>query len=173
MHDWDYDKKLEEERRLFYVAITRAKKGVYIFTKDYKQSEYVDELIDENDLELIYSDDYNKFSEFDSVKDEKIVSSYIKSDLIDTADLDISKGIEIKANQKDHGNKLMKSKDYDEAEDFYKKLITNMYYLKDYYPFRQLVKVYIKKKEYGNVINTIEEFFKSERYCSGSQLLWF
>jgi len=87
--------------------------------------------------------------------------------------VDVSKGIEIKANQKDHGNKIMKSKDYDEAEDFYKKLITNMYYLNDYYPFRQLVKVYIKKKEYGNVINTIEEFFKSERYCSGSQLLWF
>ena len=56
---------------------------------------------------------------------------------------------------------------------YYKKLITNMYYLNDYYPFRHLVKVYIKKKEYGNVINTIEEFFKSERYCSGSQLLWF
>lgn len=173
MHDWDYDKKLEEERRLFYVAITRAKKGVYIFTRDYKQSEYIDELINENDLELIYSDDFNQFSEFDSVKDEKIVSSHINSDLIDSTDLDISKGIEIKANQKDYGNKLMKSKDYDEAEDFYKKLITNMYYLNDYYPFRQLVKVYIKKKEYGNVINTIEEFFKSERYCSGSQLLWF
>lgn len=173
MHDWDYDKKLDEERRLFYVAITRAKKGVYIFTKDYKQSEYVDELIDENDLELIYSDDFNQFSEFDSVKDEKIVSSHINSDLIDSTDLDISKGIEIKANQKDHGNNLMKSKDYDEAEDFYKKLITNMYYLNDYYPFRQLVKVYLKKKEYGNVINAIEEFFRSERYCSGSQLLWF
>ena len=173
MHDWDYDKKLDEERRLFYVAITRAKKGVYIFTKDYKQSEYVDELIDENDLELIYGDDFNQFSEFDSMKDEKIVSSHINSDLIDSTNLDISKGIEIKANQKDHGNKLMKSKDYDEAEDFYKKLITNMYYLNDYYPFRKLVQVYLKKKDYGNVINTIEEFFKSERYCSGSQLIWF
>ena len=60
------------------------------------------------------------------MKDEKIVSSHINSDLIDSTDLDISKGIEIKANQKDHGNKLIKSKDYDEAEDFYKKLITNM-----------------------------------------------
>lgn len=172
MHDWDYDKKLDEERRLFYVAITRAKKGVYIFTRDYKQSEYIDELINENDLELIYGND-NQLSEFDSVKEEKIVNSNITSELIDSTDLDISKGIEIKANQKDHGNKLMKSKDYNEAEDFYKKLITNMYYLNDYYPFRQLVKVYLKKKDYGNVINTIEEFFKSERYCSGSQLLWF
>ena len=190
MHDWDYDKKLEEERRLFYVAITRAKKGVYIFTKDYKQSEYLDELIDENDLELIYGDDFNQYEEFNRVKEESavssdvksnltdssnlgIVDSDIKSELIDKNDFDYSKGIEIKANQKDHGNKLMKSKEYDEAEDFYKKLITNMYYLNDYYPFRKLVEVYIKKKEHGNVINTIKEFFKSERYCSGSQLLWF
>ncbi len=190
MHDWDYDKKLEEERRLFYVAITRAKKGVYIFTKDYKQSEYLDELIDENDLELIYGDDFNQYDEFNRVKEESavssdvksnltdssnlgIVDSDIKSELIDKNDFDYSKGIEIKANQKDHGNKLMKSKDYDEAEDFYKKLITNMYYLNDYYPFRKLTTVYEKKKEYGNVINTIEEFFKSERYCNESQLLWF
>lgn len=189
MHDWDYDKKLEEERRLFYVAITRAKKGVYIFTKDYKQSEYLDELIDENDLELIYGDDFNQYDEFNDIKEEKIssdiksnladssnlsiVASDIKSELIDENDFDYSKGIEIKANQKDHGNKLMKSKDYDEAEDFYKKLITNMYYLNDYYPFRKLVTVYEKKKDYGNVINTIDEFFKSERYCNESQLLWF
>ena len=173
MHDWDYDKKLEEERRLFYVAITRAKKGVYIFTRDYKQSEYIDELIEDNELELIYGKDFNKFDEFDSMKEENIFPSNIKSEIFDSTDVDVSKGIEIKANQKDHGNSLMKSKEYDEAEDFYKKLITNMYYLNDYYPFRQLVKVYIKKKEYGNVINAIEEFFKSERYCSGSQLLWF
>ena len=189
MHDWDYDKKLEEERRLFYVAITRAKKGVYIFTKDYKQSEYLDELIDENDLELIYGNNLNQFDEFNSQKEELVVSldiksnlddssnlnidSDIKSELIDADDFDYSKGIEIKAKQKDYGNKLIKSKDYDGAEDFYKKLITNMYYLNDYYPFRKLTTVYEKKKEYGNVINTIEEFFKSERYCNESQLLWF
>ena len=173
MHDWDYDKKLDEERRLFYVAITRAKKGVYIFTKDYKQSEYLDELIDENDLELIYGNDFNQFDEFKGVKEEKIMSSNINYDLVDSTDFDYSKGIEIKANQKKHGNKLMKTENYDEAEDFYKKLITNMYYLNDYYPFRKLVEVYIEKKEHGNVINTIEEFFKSERYCSGSQLIWF
>ena len=160
MHDWDYDKKLDEERRLFYVAITRAKKGVYIFTKDYKQSEYLDELIDENDLELIHGDDFNHIEEFGKMKE-------------DISSLDYSKGIEIKANHKDHGNKLIKSKDYGGAEDFYKKLITNMYYLNDYYPYRKLVTVYEKKKEYRNVINAIEEFFKSERYCSESQLLWF
>lgn len=125
IQDWDYDKKLEEERRLFYVAITRAKKGVYIFTEDYNQSEYIDELIDENNLELIYSDDFNRFKEFDSVEEEDV-----KANLIDLSDFDNSEGIEIKANQKDFGNKLLKSRKYDEAEDFYKKLITNMYFFK-------------------------------------------
>jgi len=113
IQDWDYDKKLEEERRLFYVAITRAKKGVYIFTEDYNQSEYIDELIDENNLELIYSDDFNRFKEFDTVEEEDV-----KANLIDLNDFDNSKGIEIKANQKDFGNKLLKSRKYDEAEDF-------------------------------------------------------
>ena len=48
-----------------------------------------------------------------------------------------------------------------------------MYYINDYYPYRKLVDVYRKKKESQNVIKTIEEFFKSERYCNESQLLWF
>lgn len=86
---------------------------------------------------------------------------------------DKKRAIKIKADLKDTGNKLIKSKKYGEAEDFYKSLISNMYFVNDYYPFRKLVQVYIKKKEYGNVINTIEEFFRSERYCSPSQLLWF
>lgn len=168
IQDWDYDKKLEEERRLFYVAITRAKKGVYIFTEDYNQSEYIDELIDENNLELIYSDDFNRFKEFDSVEEEDV-----KANLIDLSDFDNSEGIEIKANQKDFGNKLLKSRKYDEAEDFYKKLITNMYFLNDYYPYRKLVEVYYKKRDNLNVINTVEEFFKSGRFCNESQVLWF
>lgn len=35
----------EEERRLFYVALTRAKKKVYIFTKRNKESIYIKELL--------------------------------------------------------------------------------------------------------------------------------
>ena len=170
MHDWGYDKKLEEERRLFYVAITRAKKGVYIFTKDYKQSEYVDELIEDNELELIYDADPNNFDEF---KEVNIDTSNKKSLPFDSTNFNDLTDIETKANLKDIGNKLIKSKDYDGAEDFYKKLITNKYYINDYYPYRKLVAVYKKKKESNNVIKTIEEFFKSERYCNDSQLVWF
>jgi len=170
MHDWGYDKKLEEERRLFYVAITRAKKGVYIFTKDYKQSEYVDELIEDNELELIYDADPNNFDEF---KEVNIDTSNKKSLPFDSTNFNDLTDIETKANLKDIGNKLIKSKDYDGAEDFYKKLITNKYYINDYYPYRKLVAVYKKKKESNNVIKTIEEFFKSERYCNDSQLAWF
>ena len=48
-----------------------------------------------------------------------------------------------------------------------------MYYLNDYYPYRKLVEAYRKKKDSKNVIKTIEEFFKSERYCDNSQILWF
>ncbi|MBE6510953.1 MAG: helicase [Methanobrevibacter millerae] len=173
MHDWDYGKKLEEERRLFYVAITRAKKGVYIFTKDYKQSEYVDELIEDNDLDLIYDVNLNEYKEFGEVKTKNIIRSNKTSQIVDSFDFVNSSDIEIKANLKDLGNKLMKSKDYDEAEDFYKKLITNKFFLNDYYPYRKLVEVYRKKKESSNIVKTIDEFFKSEVYCNNAQLLWF
>ncbi len=118
-----------------------------------------------DDINLDDSDTFKNNKKSDGKKD--ILSKF------DSIDTDDSNGIEIKAGQKDYGNKLLKSKDYDDAEDFYKKLITNKYYLNDYYPFRKLATVYQKKKEYGNVINVIDEFFKSERYCSESQLLWF
>jgi superfamily I DNA/RNA helicase len=37
---------LEEERRLFYVAITRAKDFLYLLTENENQSQFVDELPD-------------------------------------------------------------------------------------------------------------------------------
>lgn len=39
--------KYADERRLFYVALTRAKKKVYLLTNQYKPSEYIDELLSE------------------------------------------------------------------------------------------------------------------------------
>ena len=48
-----------------------------------------------------------------------------------------------------------------------------MYFLNDYYPYRKLVEVYYKKRDNLNVINTVEEFFKSGRFCNESQVLWF
>ena len=82
-------------------------------------------------------------------------------------------GIEIKANMKNIGDGLVYSKKFEDAEDFFTKLITNMYFINDYYPYQKLVEVYRKKKESDNVINTIEEFFKSDRYCNELQLLSF
>lgn len=48
-----------------------------------------------------------------------------------------------------------------------------MYFLNDYYPYRKLVEVYYRKRDNLNVINTVEEFFKSGRFCNESQVLWF
>ena len=179
IQDWDNDDKFDEERRLFYVALTRAKKGVYIFTNQSKESEYVWELKRDSldNLEIINSNDESSFShlkEFRKApKPIKTKKSKTSTQLIDVSSIDNPRGIEIKANQKSIGNKLIKSRDYEEAEEFYTNLITNMYFLNDYYPYRKLVEVYRKKKESQNVINTICEFFKSERYCNESQLLWF
>ena len=176
LHDWDYEDKLDEERRLFYVALTRAKKGVYIFTKELEESPYITELKKDNlnNLDIIFSDDkstYSHLKEFNKAEKKNITEfNSIQLTNIDNADND---GITVKANLKEMGNKLIKSKDYNNAEDFYKKLLTNMYFLNDYYPYRKLVEVYIKKRESSKVIKTIEKFLKSETYCNNSQILWF
>lgn len=180
IQDWWREDKFDEERRLFYVALTRAKKGVYIFTTKNNESEYITELKKDSEeyLDIIYSDDestYSHFKEFKKALKPKKTKKAPKKLKVEIPEYEYSnnRGIEIKAQQKDLGNSIRKSKDYDAAEDFYKKLITNMYYLNDYYPYRKLVEVYKKKKEPQNIIKTIEDFFKSERYCNESQLLWF
>ena len=70
IHDWTLDEKLEEERRLFYVALTRAKKGVYIFTTKGIESEYITELRRDclNDIEIVYTDDKSTYSQLDEFK---------------------------------------------------------------------------------------------------------
>lgn len=59
----DYNKS-EEERRLFYVALTRAKKGVYIFTNENRESKFVTELKydNPNSLGIIHCNDLNTYS---------------------------------------------------------------------------------------------------------------
>ncbi len=71
IHDWSLNEKLEEERRLFYVALTRAKKGVYIFTTKGIESEYITELKRDcsNNIEIIYTDDKNTYSHLNEFKD--------------------------------------------------------------------------------------------------------
>ena len=40
------EKVSEEEKRLFYVGITRAKQNLYIFTEQNKQSEFITRLLE-------------------------------------------------------------------------------------------------------------------------------
>ena len=47
--------KEEEERRLFYVAITRAKENVIIYTQKGKESKFLDEITDHTILETVYT----------------------------------------------------------------------------------------------------------------------
>lgn len=70
IHDWDLSEKLEEERRLFYVALTRAKKEVYIFTIKGIESEYITELKRDcsNNIEIIYTDEKNTYSNLNQFK---------------------------------------------------------------------------------------------------------
>jgi DNA helicase IV len=44
MHVQSKNEKLEEERRLFYVAITRCRKQLYLFTSKWEKSQFVSEL---------------------------------------------------------------------------------------------------------------------------------
>lgn len=80
--------------------------------------------------------------------------------------------LKIKFDLKDKG-KTLESKDIDEAIEFYNELISNEYYLNDYYPYRRLVMLYHKQKDFNNEIKTIKSFFKSKIYCNGHNYLWF
>ena len=176
IQNWDNIDKSAEERRLFYVALTRAKKGVYIFTTQNKESRYISNLKEDSlkNLEFIYSNDkstYSNFKEFKTFKQVKKVKSGEKTQFIDN--IDDFDGIEIKAEFKKRGNKLIRSKNYEKTIAFYNNLLTNKYFVNDYYPYRKLVEVHRKNKDSDSVISTIKEFFKSELYCNESQLLWF
>lgn len=48
IHAWDDNLKRQEERRLFYVALTRSKNDVYIFTEYHNESVFVKELKRDN-----------------------------------------------------------------------------------------------------------------------------
>lgn len=70
------------------------------------------------------------------------------------------------------GRSLEKS-NIDEAIAFYKELTKNEYFINDYYPYRRLVMLFGKKKEFINQCNIIKEFFNSKIYCNNHQMLWF
>ena len=80
--------------------------------------------------------------------------------------------LEAKFKLKKEGLKLEKSNP-DEAIRFYKSLITNKLFIKDYYQFKRLTVVYHKVKDYENEKDIIKYFLKSGIYCNIHQFLSF
>ena len=62
---------------------------------------------------------------------------------------------------------------YDDAIDFYKKLIDNSYFVNDYYPYRHLAITYNRTKQPSHLLDTIKKFFKSGIYANTCQVNWF
>ena len=56
---------------------------------------------------------------------------------------------------------------------FYKYLLNHKYFINDFFPYRRLVLMYKKTKEYDKKVNTIRCFFKSGIYCNKHHFLWF
>ncbi|ADC47034.1 ATP-dependent DNA helicase UvrD/REP family [Methanobrevibacter ruminantium M1] len=88
-------------------------------------------------------------------------------------DLSLEENILRKYILKKKGLKLLKKELYDESEDYYKKLIHNSYFKEDYYPYKQLMKVYHKTKKYDKEADIIRDFFKSSVYANKYQFLYF
>jgi len=70
------------------------------------------------------------------------------------------------------GFKLEKE-DPKEAIKFYKNLLKHELFINDYYPYRRLVLMYKKTKQYDKKVNVIRCFFKSGIYCNRHNYLWF
>lgn len=62
---------------------------------------------------------------------------------------------------------------YDDAIDFYKKLIDNSYFVNDYYPYRHLAITYNRTKQPSHLLDIIKKFFKSGIYANTCQVNWF
>lgn len=62
---------------------------------------------------------------------------------------------------------------YDDAIDFYKKLIDNSYFVNDYYHYRHLAITYNRTKQPSHLLDTIKKFFKSGIYANTCQVNWF
>jgi len=69
--------------------------------------------------------------------------------------------------------KSFKKPHYDEAIDFYKKLIDNSYFANDYYPYRHLAITYNTTKQPSKLLDTIKKFFKRGIYANSCQINWF
>ncbi len=73
---------------------------------------------------------------------------------------------------KDKGLKLEKSEP-EKAIDFYKILLNHECFINDFWPYRRLVLMYKKTRQFDEKTNIIKRFFKSGVYCNNHQFLWF
>lgn len=71
------------------------------------------------------------------------------------------------------GKDLIFQKRYDEASEYFCCLTKHKYFINDYYPYRQLVIIYEKIKDYKSLEEIIFKFLKSGIYCNNHNYLWF
>lgn len=110
---------------------------------------------------------YKKYSYF---KDEENIKSINLFEYDE--ELSYDENIVRKYVLKKKGNDLVKNKMYDEAKDYYKKLINNSYFKDDYYPYKNLILVCHKLKYYEDEADVIRDFFSKNIYCDKYQFLY-
>jgi len=73
---------------------------------------------------------------------------------------------------KDEGLRLEKEEP-EKAIDYYNGLLNHEYFVNDFWPYRRLVLMYKKTREFDKKTDIIKTFFKSGIYCNNHQFLWF
>ena len=71
------------------------------------------------------------------------------------------------------GEKLIKSRNWGDAREFYKRLLDHELFANDYYPYKKLSFIYRKDGQFEDDEQILVEFFKSGVYCDDKQLAWF
>jgi len=77
-----------------------------------------------------------------------------------------------KYNIKNKGLQLEKT-DSEKAIEYYKELLGHEYFINDFWPYRRLVLMYKKTKNFEKKTEIIKTFFKSGVYCNNHHYLWF
>ena len=73
---------------------------------------------------------------------------------------------------KDEGLQLEKTEPK-KAIVYYKDLLSHEYFINDFWPYRRLVLMYKKTKEFDKKTEIIKTFLKSGIYCNNHHYLWF
>ena len=100
------------------------------------------------------------------ITEENISSMESKYENIDYDDVETKYRLKLKALD-------LEEIDIYAAIDLYKEFINDKLFENDYYPYRRLVMLYGKTKQYKNEVIIIRDFFKSGIYCNNHQFLWF